>query len=492
MVRLKTSFASLITQSVVALHVVLLPALYFALGYVVRTSQEDQFIQHARTFARVLAEEFEISAALDSPLRTVDLLDVAVTHGDAVYAQLEDHGKVIRSSLGREDAPVPRRTDLRFAQPDDVYFILLPIVRAGGTAELQFGFDEQPTKQRIAIALDRMLIILAVYLCIVVALAVLFSMRLSRPIRRLKNATRSIASGNYSEQLTIGTKILELSDLGVDLEAMRRELVGVNERLQAQIREKEASELRREELQKQLRHRQRLETVGTLAGGIAHEFNNVLVPILLFTDAAISDLPPNSPAHSDLERVLESARRAKDVVHKLLTFSRVLGDAKLGPVDMRVVIEEALALFSTFVSPNILIRRQIEGAIAPIRGDPALATQLVMNLCSNALQAMHGTEGTLTIGLRQAGPRTEFWVSDTGHGMDKSTLERVFEPFFTTRNVGEGTGLGLSVVHGIVESFAATIAVESTPGSGTTFRILFPALQSSVAVEAATGLGAGS
>ncbi len=119
-----------------------------------------------------------------------------------------------------------------------------------------------------------------------------------------------------------------------------------------------------------------------------------------------------------------------------------------------------------------------------MRADATLAVHLVINLCTNAYQAMQGTQGVLTIGLRNHGippvageaARVEFWVSDTGHGMDPRTAERIFEPFFTTRSVGVGTGLGLSVVHGIVESFGANIVVETEPGKGSTFRIFFPAV----------------
>jgi two-component system cell cycle sensor histidine kinase/response regulator CckA len=261
-------------------------------------------------------------------------------------------------------------------------------------------------------------------------------------------------------------------------------LVGVNHRLQAKIKEKEISEIRREELQKQLRHRQRLETVGTLAGGIAHEFNNVLVPIILFTDTALQDLPSSSASRGDLERVLAAAQRAKELVKKILTFSRELGDMTLALVDMRTVITEGLNLFSALAPPSIEIRVDIGEDVPMVRADATLAVHLVINLCTNAYQALQGTQGVLTIGLGyhptspiagDTGARVEFWVSDTGHGMDPVTVERIFEPFFTTRSVGQGTGLGLSVVHGIVESFGATITVDTEPGKGSTFRVFFPA-----------------
>jgi signal transduction histidine kinase len=486
MVRLRTSFATYVTVCVVLVHLVLLPALFFGMGYVIRKSHEDLFVEHARTFSRVLAEEFEVGVALDSPARTEDLLDLAIIHGEARYAELFDEGRSIRSKLGSTDNLSPRHTDLSFGQGgDDIYFIILPIVHAGHNAELRLGFDEQPTHDRIALALGRMLWLLAAYLGVAVGIAIFLSYRLSRPIHRLGEVSRAIASGDYAQALNVSTGIRELHELASDLEGMRRELVGVNHRLQAKIIEKEISEVRREELQKQLRHRQRLETVGTLAGGIAHEINNVLVPIILFTETALQDLSPSSASRADLVRVLAAAHRAKDVVKKILTFSRELGDAKVALIDLRGVVTEGLHLFSVLAPPSIEIRTEIGEGIPLVKADATLALHLVINLCTNAYQAMAGAGGVLTIGLRYqdhpvdgsvSQPRVEFWVSDTGHGMDSLTVERIFEPFFTTRSVGQGTGLGLSVVHGIVESFGASIVVESELGAGTTFRIFFPAV----------------
>ena len=484
MVRLRASFANYVTVWVVLLHLVLLPALFFGMGYVIRKSHEDLFVEHARTFARVLAEEFEAGVALDSQERTEDLLDLAISHGEARYAELVDRGRSIRRQLGSAHIVAPRHTDLGFAQGGDgIYFIVLPVVHAGHNAELRLGFDEQPTQDRIRLALTRMLWLLASYLSMAVGIAVYLSYRLSRPIHRLRNVSRAIASGDYGQALNVSTGIRELHELATDLEGMRRELVGVNNRLQTKIKEKEISEGRREELQRQLRHRQRLETVGTLASGIAHEINNVLVPIILFTDTVLHDAALSSASRADLERVLGAARRAQDVVRKILTFSRELDEAKLALIDLRGVVSEGLNLFAALARPSVEIRTEIDETIPLVKADATLALHLVINLCTNAYQAMEGAQGVLTVGLRyqekaEEGAVTrscvEFWVSDTGHGMDPVTVERIFEPFFTTRSVGQGTGLGLSVVHGIVESFGASITVETKIGAGTTFRILFP------------------
>jgi signal transduction histidine kinase len=478
------SFANAVAACVVVLHLIVLPALYFGLGYLIRKSHEEMFIEHARTFARVLADEFELGVALDSPSRTEDLLDLAVIHGDARYAELIDSGRSLLSKLGSPNIKAPRRTDLVFDHDDGVFFVVLPIVHAGRNAELRLGFDEQPTLDQVHVALDRMFTVLAAYFVVAIVIAVVLSRRMSRPIHRLQDASRAIASGYYTQALQVSTGIRELHELAADLEDMRRELVGVNDRLQAKIKEKEISEIRREELQKQLRHRQRLETVGTLAGGIAHEFNNVLVPIILFTGTALQDLPASSASRADLERVLGAAQRAKDVVKKILTFSSELGDVQLALIDLKAVVADGLNLFTALAPSSIEIHTEIAGYIPRVWGDATLAVHLVINLCTNAYQAMRGTQGILTVGLQYiddgvaapAGGRVEFWVKDTGHGMDPLTVERIFEPFFTTRPVGEGTGLGLSVVHGIAESFGATIVVETELGKGANFSISFPAV----------------
>jgi signal transduction histidine kinase len=484
--RLRSSFASYVTVCVVLVHIVLLPALFLGMGYVIRKSHEDLFVEHVRTFARVVAEEFEVGVALDSRQGAEDLLDLAVLHGDALYAELFDRGQSIRAHLGAPEIVAPRHTDLGFGQGGDhIYYIVLPIVRPGHNAELRLGFDETPAEERIHLALGRMLWLLGGYLVVAIGIAIVLSHRLSRPIRRLQDVSRAIASGDYARVLNVSTGIRELHDLSVDLEAMRHELVGVNDRLEAKIKEKEQSEARREELQRQLRHRQRLETVGTLASGIAHEINNVLVPIILFTSTVLKDTSVTGTSRSNLDRVLAAARRAKDVVKKILTFTRQLDAARLAPIDLRVVVGEGLHLFSALAPASIEIRTEIAEAIPIVKADATLALHLIINLCTNAYQAMEGAEGVLTIGLRPAEntdagtaaqPAVELWVSDTGHGMDSDTVERIFEPFFTTRSVGQGTGLGLSVVHGIVESFGASIAVETKVGHGSVFRVFFPAV----------------
>ena len=197
MARLRKSFANVVAACVVALHLILLPALYYGLGYVVRKSHENLFIEHARTFARVLADEFEIGVALESESRTEDLLDLAILHGDGRFAELTDGARSVRSKLGSPNIKAPRRTDLTFTEGgDETYFVVLPIIHAGRNAELRLGFDEQPTLERIYLALNRMLVVLAVYFGVAMVIAIILSYRLSRPIHRLQEGSRSIASSH--------------------------------------------------------------------------------------------------------------------------------------------------------------------------------------------------------------------------------------------------------------------------------------------------------
>jgi signal transduction histidine kinase len=484
---LKASIAARVIAIVIAIHGVLLPALYVGLGLVVARSHGDLFVQHVRTYSRSLVEELEIGAALDTPQRVGDLLDMAITNGEGVYAEVVEDGRSIRSALNVAGVRWPGRHDFRFAGNDDkLYFIQIPIAREGRQAELRLGFDEQPTLDQIRLAKQRMLGMLGAYLAVAIAVAIVFARRLSRPIVELAHTARRIVSGDTVRSLGLQSSVRELHQLGADLENMRSTLVGVNERLRAEIGEREAAELRRRELESRLRHRHRVETVGTLAGGIAHEINNALLPIMLLAEAAMAEAAPDSQTRADLEAILASARHAKEIVVKVLMFSREADSVALEPIALDGVVREALRLFGLMVSSAVDLRVRVGGPYPLVRADAALTVQLIVNLCNNAYQAMSGRPGTLTVALDAeriepdgptalaAGDYLVLTVADTGHGMSPATLERIFEPFFTTRAVGAGSGLGLAVVLGIAESFGASILVASEPDQGSTFRVFFP------------------
>lgn len=245
----------------------------------------------------------------------------------------------------------------------------------------------------------------------------------------------------------------------------------------------------RKRLEAQLRQAQKMETIGTLAGGIAHDFNNMLAAMLGYTELAMSDVPATSPVQHYLRAVLTAGQRARDLVRQILAFSRHTETARY-PVQLHLLIREALSLLRASLPSTIEIRHSLDEHAGAVMTEPVQMHQVLINLCANAEYAMRQTGGgVLEIVLEAVevdaaalggtlslspGPYVRLTVRDTGPGMTPEVLARIFEPFFTTKGPGEGTGIGLSVVHGIVTSHGGTIAVSSTPGQGTTFAVYLP------------------
>jgi signal transduction histidine kinase len=474
---------------VLAGHGALFYILYTSLGTVVQHSHETLFVEKVRTFTRLVADQLEVSGVIDSPKLTNDLLDTVILNGDGLYAELSGSGLDVRSDLNRPKLRFRGEEDFAFGQHgDDIYFLRMPVRRGERNLQLILGFDERPTGATIAAARQRMFWILSASLGISALAALGVGAAIVRPVRRLQTAARQIADGAYTQGLQVRTPIRELHALALDLDRMRSELVGANERLRAEIQQKDRLEQRRAGLERQLQHRERIETVGTLAGGIAHEFNNILVPIILLSELVLKHLPESSRSRPDVASILAAARRARDLVRQILAFSHDIGGVDMEVLDLREVVNEAMGLFRPLISPNCQVRVVHATQCHRVKANRSLGIQLVMNLCKNAYQSLGGANGTVAVsvsdldldGHNQAGmePGTyvELKVQDTGSGMASATVARIFEPFYTTRPVGEGTGLGLSVVHGIAESFGARVQVESTPQSGSTFRVLFPAV----------------
>jgi PAS domain S-box-containing protein len=254
------------------------------------------------------------------------------------------------------------------------------------------------------------------------------------------------------------------------------------------ISERKQDEETRKRLEAQLRQAQKMEAIGTLAGGIAHDFNNILTGILGSIQLAELDLAPDDKIRPSLDRATKACLRAKDLVAKILTFSR-RGEQQQSVHPLGPVVREAVGLLRASLPATIEIRTFITEQPLPILCDPGQIHQVVMNLSANAAHAMRARGGVLTIAVDSFTPDALFiaahpqfppgpaasclTVTDTGTGMDAMTRERIFEPFFTTKPVGEGTGLGLAVVHGIIEDHRGAITVESEPHIGTTFRIYF-------------------
>lgn len=252
------------------------------------------------------------------------------------------------------------------------------------------------------------------------------------------------------------------------------------------VTELREAERRRDELERQLMHSQKLEALGTLAGGVAHDLNNTLVPILALSKLALEEIPQDSVVRGDIETIISASRRARDLVKQILVFSRKQTPAKR-EVDLVAVISEALGMLRASLPATIEIIEQVM-QVPPLFGDPTQLHQVVVNLVTNAAQAIGDKVGQIRISVRSpieqtaslqtpAGERLIYMsIADSGCGMDAGTIDRIFEPFFTTREVGEGTGLGLSVVHGIVAGHGGTIVVHSQPGEGTEITLSLPAL----------------
>jgi PAS domain S-box-containing protein len=242
-------------------------------------------------------------------------------------------------------------------------------------------------------------------------------------------------------------------------------------------------------LEAQLHHSQRLEALGTLAGGAAHEINNALVPVIALTKMVASHLPEDGRDRRSLATVLVGAERSRDLVKQILAFSRKEEKTqRLEDVDLAIVLRDALQLMRATVPTSIRLVEEIAPP-ATVAGDPGQLHQVVVNLVANAAQAIGDGHGTITVGLRADGAALRLFVTDTGCGMDEATKARIFEPFFTTKEVGKGTGLGLAVVHGIVERHGGRIEVASAPGRGTRFDVILPLLSVASGAAARTRQG---
>ncbi|MCD4651682.1 MAG: response regulator, partial [Candidatus Cloacimonetes bacterium] len=248
----------------------------------------------------------------------------------------------------------------------------------------------------------------------------------------------------------------------------------------------------RKKLEAQLQQTQRMETIGTLAGGIAHDFNNILFPILGHTEMLLEDVPENSPFRDSLKEIYTSALRAKELAKQILTFSRQdTNELKL--MKMQPIIKEVLKLIRSTIPTTIEIKHNIQSDCGVIKADPTQIHQIIMNLITNAYHAMEETGGELIVSLKEMelgaldlinpdmklGGYVCLTIADTGIGMDKNLIETIFDPFFTTKEQGKGTGMGLSVVHGIVKSMNGAVQVYSEPGEGTQFHVYLPLEKSS-------------
>ncbi len=263
----------------------------------------------------------------------------------------------------------------------------------------------------------------------------------------------------------------------------------IAERL-GRIIERYEAEKEKRKLEVQLRQSQKMESLGLLAGGIAHDFNNVLFSIMGYSELVSEELPEGSLTKNNLNEVLTAANRAKEMVQQILAFSRQ-SETEKKPVRVQSIVREAIKLLKSVIPATIEIRQNIDPDAGHVLADPTQIHQIIMNLATNAYHAMEKSGGTLELTLRQeetddddlnissdirSGTYIRLTMSDSGHGMSKAVTEKIFDPYFTTKEIGKGSGMGLAVVHGIVKNHGGAITVDSQPGKGSVFTIRLPAI----------------
>ncbi|MCI5222576.1 MAG: DUF3365 domain-containing protein, partial [Candidatus Electrothrix sp. AR4] len=246
----------------------------------------------------------------------------------------------------------------------------------------------------------------------------------------------------------------------------------------------------KKKLEEELFQAQKMEAIGTLAGGIAHDFNNILAAILGYTELAKMELPEGSRIENDLNQVIIAGNRATDLVKQILTFSRKNKHQKK-PIQVYLIVKEAIKMIRSSLPTTIDIQESIDQESGLVLADPTNIHQIIFNLCANGFHAIGKEQGILKIILKQVGLSADqvmdkpevapgsfvkLTVQDTGKGMEEATMNRIFDPYFTTKEQGAGTGLGLAVTHGVVEDCNGFIEVESIPGKGTAFHVYLPSL----------------
>ncbi len=339
----------------------------------------------------------------------------------------------------------------------------------GTTFALLAEIDEKEIDDRIAGALnDRIVIILFSALLLIVFSAALISILISRNIRQvigeLGNLLKSVLIGKLSHRAVP-------ERVGTDFREVVRHM---NEVVDAYSRNSEE----KLKLEQAMEYNQRLEAIGTLAGGIAHDFNNILTYMYSYAELVRAGTADDPTVRRHLDELIKGMDRAAALIGQIMTFSRQKANEKTA-LDISLIVKETVKMLSEVLPRNIRVESAVEPEVY-LLADPVHLHQILMNLATNAFHAMQKDGGVLTIALKRVGSGTEerarLTVADTGAGMSAEVQSRMFEPFFTTKPPGQGSGMGLAVVHGAVCDLGGRIKVDSAPGRGTTITVLLPTI----------------
>jgi signal transduction histidine kinase/ActR/RegA family two-component response regulator len=297
--------------------------------------------------------------------------------------------------------------------------------------------------------------------------------RMLNPLNTLIQGVQTLGKGDFNERVPVETDD-EIGKLAMAFNQMSESLM--------------KREVEKKRLEAQLSHSQRMEAIGTLAGGIAHDFNNILGAISGYTELAMAKAPRESKISQYLTQIYLSSRRAVDLVRQILEFSRET-EQSLRPIAISALVRETLKMMRATIPTSIAIHEDIRSERDTVLCDPTRIHQVIMNLCTNAYQAIGDRPGEIEVTVETTeiseeselpvhgldpGAYIRLTVRDNGSGMEPAVMDRIFDPFFTTKKTGEGTGLGLSVVHGIVKNYRGKITVESHDGQGSTFHVYLP------------------
>ncbi len=280
------------------------------------------------------------------------------------------------------------------------------------------------------------------------------------------------------------------------------ELETRNKQLEDEVAERRRAEKEKKDLENQLIQAQKMEALGRFAGGIAHDLNNILYPIIINTEMLMEETGQDTPLHKTLEQMLQAAYRQRDLIKQILSFSR-RKEKQFSPTEVTPLIEETLVLLRSSLPSIIEIRHNFNATDDSILADPTQIQQIIMNLCKNAADSIDSKKGVIEVSLLNTlldsadhgldikpGNYLQLSVEDSGCGMDPEILPHIFEPFFTTKDVGKGSGMGLAVVHGILKDHGGTITVESTSGKGSRFIAYLPLTNERAHDRAADGKAA--